>query len=49
MTSLVERHDIVEDDLSGSDIHALHLLNTAKLVLKNTVLHARILVLKDNK
>lgn len=44
MTSLVERHHQVEaGNMSVSDIHALYLLSTAKLVLENTVLHARLL------
>ncbi|MFB9124051.1 hypothetical protein E2553_23465 [Paraburkholderia dipogonis] len=46
MTSLVERHHQVEaGNMSVSDIHALYLLSTAKLVLENTVLHARLLLL----
>jgi hypothetical protein len=44
MRSLVERHHLVEAGMSGSDIHALYLLSTAKLVLENTVLHARLLL-----
>jgi hypothetical protein len=47
MTSLVERHHQVEaGNMSVSDIHALYLLSTAKLVLENTVLHARLLLLQ---
>ncbi|WGS52133.1 hypothetical protein LFL96_28435 [Paraburkholderia sp. D15] len=47
MSSLVERHQQVEaGDMSVSDIHALYLLSTAKLVLENTVLHARLLLLQ---
>ncbi|OUL88471.1 hypothetical protein CA602_11265 [Paraburkholderia hospita] len=49
MTSLVERHHIVEGDLSVPDIHAMYLLSTAKLVLENTVLHARILMLQGQQ
>lgn len=49
MTSLVERHHVVEDGLSVSDIHAMYLLSTAKLVLENTVLHARILMLQGRQ
>ena len=46
MSSLVERHHLVEAGMSVSDIHALYLLSTAKLVLENTVLHARLLMLQ---
>ncbi|MBB5400558.1 hypothetical protein [Paraburkholderia youngii] len=49
MTSLVERHHVVEDGMSVSDIHAMYLLSTAKLVLENTVLHARILMLQGHQ
>jgi hypothetical protein len=50
MTSLVERHHQVEaGNLSVSDIHALYLLSTAKLVLENTVLHARLLLLQGQQ
>ena len=49
-TSLVERHHQVESgNLSVSDIHALYLLSTAKLVLENTVLHARLLLLQGQR
>ena len=47
MSSLVERHHQVEaGNMSISDIHALYLLSTAKLVLENMVLHARLLLLQ---
>jgi hypothetical protein len=49
MSSLVERHHLVESGMSVSDIHALYLLSTAKLVLENTVLHARLLLLQGQK
>lgn len=50
MTSLVERHHQVEaGSMSVSDIHALYLLSTAKLVLENTVLHARLLLLQGRQ
>lgn len=49
MTSLVERHHSVEADMSMSDVHALYLLSTAKLVLENTVLHARLLRLQGQQ
>ncbi|SIN99264.1 hypothetical protein [Paraburkholderia phenazinium] len=49
MSSLVERHQLVEKDMSVSDIHALYLLSTAKLVLENTVLHARLLLLRGQQ
>ncbi|RFU44396.1 hypothetical protein [Paraburkholderia sp. DHOC27] len=49
MTSLVERHHVVEGGLSVTDIHAMYLLSTAKLVLENTVLHARILMLQGRQ
>lgn len=48
-TSLVERHQVVEGGLSVPDIHAMYLLSTAKLVLENTVLHARILMLQGHQ
>ncbi|MGA7779086.1 MAG: hypothetical protein WCA85_15445 [Paraburkholderia sp.] len=47
--SLIERHHLVEADMSVSDIHALYLLSTAKLVLENTVLHARLLLLQGQQ
>jgi hypothetical protein len=50
MNSLVERHHLIENgDMSVSDIHALYLLSTAKLVLENTVLHARLLMLQGQQ
>jgi hypothetical protein len=50
MSSLVERHRLVEaGNMSVSDIHALYLLSTAKLVLENTVLHARLLLLQGQQ
>lgn len=50
MSSLVERHHQVEaGNLSISDIHALYLLSTAKLVLENLVLHARLLMLQGQQ
>ena len=50
MTSLVERHHQVEaGNMSVSDIHALYLLSTAKLVLENTVLHARLLLFQGRQ
>ena len=50
MSSLVERHHLVETgNMSVSDIHALYLLSTAKLVLENTVLHARLLMLQGQQ
>jgi hypothetical protein len=39
----------VETGMSVSDIHALYLLSTAKLVLENTVLHARLLLLQGHQ
>jgi hypothetical protein len=35
--------------MPASDIHALYLLSTAKLVLENTVLHARLLLLQGQQ
>jgi hypothetical protein len=50
MTSLVERHHQVEaGNMSVSEIHALYLLSTAKLVLENMVLHARLLLLQGQR
>jgi hypothetical protein len=50
MSSLVERHHLVEaGNMSISDIHALYLLSTAKLVLENLVLHARLLLLQGQQ
>src|ERR1700754_3016040 len=49
MNSLVERHHAVETDMSVSDLHAMYLLSTAKLVLENTVLHARLLLLQGQQ
>jgi hypothetical protein len=49
MNSLVARHHAVETDMSVSDLHALYLLSTAKLVLENTVLHARLLILQGQQ
>ena len=50
MSSLVERHRLVEaGNMSVSDIHALYLLSTATLVLENTVLHARPLLLQGQQ
>ncbi|WP_321854657.1 hypothetical protein [Paraburkholderia tropica] len=49
MSSLVERHHVVEEGMQPSDIHALYLLSTAKLVLENTVLHARLLLLQGQQ
>ncbi|MPW22976.1 hypothetical protein GCT13_40885 [Paraburkholderia sp. CNPSo 3157] len=49
MNSLVERHHLVENGMSVSDIHAMYLLSTAKLVLENTVLHARLLLLQEHQ
>jgi hypothetical protein len=50
MSSLVERHHLVKaDNMSVSDIHALYLLSTAKLVLENTVFHARLLLLQGQQ
>ncbi|MEM5311882.1 hypothetical protein [Paraburkholderia sp. JHI869] len=46
MTSLVERHHAVEAAMSDSDLQAMYLLSTAKLVLENLVLHARLLLLQ---
>jgi hypothetical protein len=45
----LKRHHLVETGMSGSDIHALYLLSTAKLVLENTVLHARLLLLQGKQ
>lgn len=42
-SSLVERHHTVETTMSHSDLYALYLLSTARLVLENAVLHARLL------
>jgi hypothetical protein len=47
--SLVERHHVVEGDMSVCDVHAMYLLSTAKLVLENTVLHARLLLLQGQQ
>ncbi|MBP0594045.1 hypothetical protein J8I87_31095 [Paraburkholderia sp. LEh10] len=44
--SLVERHHHVRNDLNVDDVHAMYLLSTAKLLLENTVLHARLLILQ---
>ncbi|MFM0221361.1 hypothetical protein [Paraburkholderia dipogonis] len=50
MTSLVERrHQVEAGNMPVSDIHALYLLSTAKLVLENTVLHARLLLLQGRQ
>ncbi|RAR59279.1 hypothetical protein C7401_111129 [Paraburkholderia unamae] len=49
MQSLVERHHAVEAAMSGSDLQAMYLLSTAKLVLENTVLHARLLMLQGQQ
>jgi hypothetical protein len=50
MTSLVERHHTVEAcNMPVSDIHALYLLSTAKLVLENMVLQARLLLLQGQQ
>jgi hypothetical protein len=49
VSSLVERHHNVETGMSVSDVHALYLLSTAKLVLENTVLHARLLLLQGHQ
>jgi hypothetical protein len=49
VSSLVERHHNVEADMSVSDVHTLYLLSTAKLVLENTVLHARLLLLQGHQ
>ncbi|MEX3981844.1 hypothetical protein AB4Y45_23015 [Paraburkholderia sp. EG287A] len=49
MSSLVERHHAVESAMAESDMHAMYLLSTAKLVLENTVLHARLLVLQGQQ
>ncbi|POR51085.1 hypothetical protein B0G62_107112 [Paraburkholderia eburnea] len=49
MNSLVERHHVIERDMGASDLHAMYLLSTAKLVLENTVLHARLLILQGRQ
>jgi hypothetical protein len=49
MHSLVERHHAVEGSMAVSDLHAMYLLSTAKLVLENTVLHARLLMLQGQQ
>jgi hypothetical protein len=49
MNSLVERHHAVETVMTNSDLHALYLLSTAKLILENTVLHARLLLLQGQQ
>ncbi|WP_090868823.1 hypothetical protein [Paraburkholderia diazotrophica] len=49
MNSLVERHHVIEASLSVSDVQAMYLLSTAKLVLENTVLHARLLLLQGQQ
>ncbi|SIT50056.1 conserved hypothetical protein [Paraburkholderia piptadeniae] len=49
MNSLVERHHVIEAGMSVSDVHAMYLLSTAKLVLENTVLHARLLLLQGQQ
>ncbi|MBN3762009.1 hypothetical protein [Burkholderia sp. Ac-20365] len=49
INSLVERHLAVEAGLAASDVHAMYLLSTAKLVLENTVLHARVLLLQGQQ
>ena len=49
VSALVERHRNVETGMSVSDVHALYLLSTARLVLENTVLHARLLMLQGQQ
>jgi hypothetical protein len=49
MNSLVELYRAVETDMSVSDLHAMYLLSTAKLVLENTVLHVRLLLLQGRQ
>lgn len=49
MSSLVERHHVVEEDMAVSDLHAMYLLSTAKLVLENTELHARLFLLQGQQ
>jgi hypothetical protein len=49
VSALVERHRNVETGMSVSDVHALYLLSTARLVLENTVLHARLLLIKGHQ
>jgi|ERR1700754_4274738 len=49
MNSLVELYRAVETDMSVSDLHAMYLLSTAKLVLENTVLHVRLLLLQGRE
>ncbi|EEA03456.1 conserved hypothetical protein [Burkholderia sp. H160] len=49
MNSLMERHHAVEAAMSDSDLQAMYLLSTAKLVLENTVLHARLLLLQGQQ
>jgi hypothetical protein len=49
MNSLVERHHVIDAGMSVSDVHAMYLLSTAKLVLENTVLHARLLLLQGQQ
>ncbi|MEM5314756.1 hypothetical protein [Paraburkholderia sp. JHI869] len=49
MSSLVERHHVVETAMTDSDLQAMYLLSTAKLVLENTVLHARLLLLQGQQ
>ena len=50
ISALVERHHSVEAcNMPVSDIHALYLLSTAKLVLENMVLHARLLLLQGQR
>jgi hypothetical protein len=49
MSSPVDRHHQVEAGMSGSDIHALYMLGSARLVVKNTVLQARLLFFMGNR
>jgi hypothetical protein len=49
MNSLVELYRAVETDMSVSDLYAMYLLSTAKLVLENTVLHVRLLLLQGRQ
>jgi hypothetical protein len=47
MLSLVERHNQLQTGgMSVGDMLALYLLSTAKLVMENTVLHAKLLLLQ---
>jgi hypothetical protein len=47
--SLVDRHQGLLGTMCADDVHATYLLTTAKLVLENVVLHARLLMLQGSR